>query len=359
MNHTTGLFKYIPLPRESQPDIYSIDYKKLKKYGFKTLFFDYDFTITVWKEKKLNKKTLELFERLLNDGFNIAIVTNSNQKRVEHVEKILEGKINVYSKMKKPGIKKLKKVIKEMHAEINTTVIIGDLFITDILAGNKLGLYTILINPYTYGLNHGFKKTIAVISRVLYFLFFYTIGWFFRVMDLAVPNEFKKNIFEVNYEKIKDTNHKLIVFDFDNTLVPWHTPNLSKDVIELFKKIQSLNMNILIASNGGSYRFDNIKKELKELNINVMNMSLKPLTFKLSSKIKEYDYRPSECVLIGDQLYTDIIAGNSCGMYTIKVEPLRTTEGKWTKFVRKFEKISIKMMRKKPTLLKEENENEV
>ncbi|BBE30828.1 hypothetical protein OSSY52_09690 [Tepiditoga spiralis] len=359
MSHTTGSFKYIPLPRENQPDIYSIDYKKLKKYGFKTLFFDYDFTVTVWKEKKLNKKTLELFERLLNDGFNIAIVTNANKKRVEHVEKILNGKISVYSKMRKPGVKKLKKVIKEMNAEINTTAIIGDLFMTDILAGNKLGLYTILINPYTYGLDHGFKKTMAIVSRVLYFLFFYTIGWFFRVMDLAVPNEFKKNIFEIDYEKIKNTNHKLIIFDFDNTLVPWHTSTLSKEVTELFKKIQNLDMNILIASNGGAYRFDEIKKELKKLNISVMNMSLKPLNFKLLNKIKEYDYKSNECVLIGDQLYTDIIAGNSCGIYTIKVDPLSKTEGKWTKFVRRFEKISIKMMRKKPTLLKEEKSNEM
>ena len=145
MNHTTGLYKYIPIPREHKPDIYSIDFEKLKKWGFKTVLFDYDFTITVWKEKKINEKTLDLFERLLAQGFQVAIVTNANDNRVKHIEEKTMGKVKVYSNMKKPSTKKLSKVLDIMETKPEHALMIGDLFITDIFAGNKLGLYTCLL----------------------------------------------------------------------------------------------------------------------------------------------------------------------------------------------------------------------
>ncbi len=62
--------------------------------------------------------------------------------------------------------KKLKEVLQEMDSKESETVIIGDLFITDISVGNKLGLYTILINPYTHGLESKFKKNLLQVFKV-------------------------------------------------------------------------------------------------------------------------------------------------------------------------------------------------
>ncbi len=71
-----------------------------------------------------------------------------------------------------------------MDSKESETVIIGDLFITDISVGNKLGLYTILINPYTHGLESKFKKNLLQVFQSLHIMsFFYTIGWFF--LDLS------------------------------------------------------------------------------------------------------------------------------------------------------------------------------
>lgn len=353
MNHTTGLYKYIPIPREHKPDIYSIDYKKLKNWGFKTVLFDYDFTITVWKEKKINDKTLELFERLLAQGFQVAIVTNAKESRAIHIEEKTKGRVKVYSNMKKPSTKKLSRVLEIMDTTSEETVMVGDLFITDIFAGNKLGLYTILINPYIYEIESKSKRFMAFISRLMYFLFFYTIGWFFRLMDLGVPNEFQKSIFDIDYDHIYNTKHRLLIFDFDNTLVPWHSDFIPEKVKDLMIKLRDKGFDILVATNGRESRFKDLKQEFHDLDINIQPLSLKPLTFKIRRKIRSLNKKPYECVLIGDQLFTDILAGNISGFYTVKIEPLSSREGKWTKFVRNFEKLSIKIMRKKPTLFKE------
>jgi HAD superfamily phosphatase (TIGR01668 family) len=210
----TGLFKYIPIPQEHSPDIYSVDYENLKKLGFTTILMDYDFTVTGWRDDNITDKTLKLFDKLIEEGFKVAIVTNAKREKVKIIEELTNGKVKVYTSMKKPNTKKLKEVLQEMDSKESETVIIGDLFITDISVGNKLGLYTILINPYTYGLESKFKKFVAGFSKFAYNVFFYTIGWFFRFIDLAAPNEFRENIFDIDYIQLKEKGYKMIIFDF-------------------------------------------------------------------------------------------------------------------------------------------------
>ncbi|MBM7558318.1 YqeG family HAD IIIA-type phosphatase [Marinitoga litoralis] len=349
MSQTMGksnIFKYIPIPYEHHSTIFDVDYIKLKKLGFDTILFDYDFTLAPWKQQ-IDNKTLNLFNRLYELGFKIAVVSNGPEKRIKNVEEKTKGKVKIYWKMRKPFSKKLKKVLEDLESKPENTVLIGDLFFTDIIVGNRNRLYTILVNPYTYEIDSMYKKIAAVISKTIYFIFFYTFGWLFRVMDLAVPNEFVETVFDIDYNKLKKKNYELLIFDFDNTLTTWRSEKLPDEIHKLFEKL-SKDFKILIASNGKEYRFDKIKEELKKYNIEVMGYSLKPFSFRIIKKIKEYGIEPTHVVLIGDQLYTDIIAGNNSGFYTIKVKPISNKERIFTKILRFFEKISIKTMREKP-----------
>jgi len=287
-------------------------------------------------------------------GFKVSIVTNAPRERAEMVESLTNGKIKVFGNMKKPSTSGIRNALFQTGSKPSTTVMIGDLFLTDILAGNKLGLYTILIKPYTFNIHSKYKKVTAFMSTLLYKIFFYTIGWIFRLIDLGVPNEFKKNIYEIDYEKLKETNHKLIIFDYDNTLVPWHSENLSGEVVDFFVYLKNLGFDILIASNGRDSRFDSVKDIIKNIDIKIQTLSLKPLKYKIQKKIKSLGYEPVQCVLVGDQLFTDIVSGTYSGFYTIKVEPLSENEGKWTHFVRNFERLSLKMMRERPKINREE-----
>lgn len=339
-------YKYIPIPYEYHSTIFDINYEKLKKLGFTTILFDYDFTLAPWKQQ-IDERTVNLFNKLIDMGFKIAVVSNGPEKRINNVKEKTNGKVKIYWKMKKPLSKKLKKVLKDTNSTPEKTVLIGDLFFTDILVGNKNNLYTILVNPYTYEIDAFYKKTVALISKITYFIFFYTLGWFFRVMDLAVPNEFVDSVFDIDYEKLKNNGYKLLIFDFDNTLTTWRTEKLPNKVLELFENL-SKDFKIMIASNGKEYRFDSVKKQLKKYDIKVMGYSLKPFAFRIKKRIKEFGIKSSHIALIGDQLFTDIIAGNKSGFYTIKVNPISKKERVFTKFLRLLEKISIKTMREKP-----------
>ena len=50
----------------------------------------------------------------------------------------------------KPSIKKLKKILDKIPYSSNEIAIIGDRVFTDILVGNRLGMYTILVDSVDY-----------------------------------------------------------------------------------------------------------------------------------------------------------------------------------------------------------------
>ena len=64
---------------------------------------------------------------------------------------------------------------------------------------------------------------------------------------------------------------------------------------------------------------------------------MKPSPFALLNAMRERDYTKDETVLVGDQVYTDVVAGNLAGIATILVKPQSDTDLFYTKVLRKLE----------------------
>ena len=132
-----------------------------------------------------------------------------------------------------------------------------------------------------------------------------------------IPKAYYKDVFQINYSRLKENGIKLLIFDLDNTLSLIDEKVPSKEVIDLINKI-SCDFNILIASNNTSKR---VKKYCEKLNCKYISSSLKPLKKIAYFVKKKYNLLFNEVSIIGDQLVTDIFVGNRCGMYTILVDP--------------------------------------
>lgn len=53
---------------------------------------------------------------------------------------------------------------------------------------------------------------------------------------------------------------------------------------------------------------------------------------------------PHKTVVVGDQLFTDVLMGNLLGAFTIKVVPLSNKEFFWTRIMRKLEAVVLKII---------------
>ena len=158
-----------------------------------------------------------------------------------------------------------------------------------------------------------------------------------------LPDVYKKDVFSINYNKLKENNIKCLLFDLDNTISPAKEKLLCEKTKELFDKLKK-NFKIILFSN-------NFEKRVREFSlfydVEFEYLSLKPLSHKYNKILKVNNYSPNEVAAIGDQIVTDIYGGNKAGMVTILVDPISVIDEKETFINRKIEKIIFKKFEKK------------
>jgi uncharacterized protein len=162
-------------------------------------------------------------------------------------------------------------------------------------------------------------------------------------MNLFRPDMYKKNIFEIDYQKLKDKGIKCLIFDLDNTLGLLEHERCPVKTKKLLKSLQK-DFLILISSNNTKKR---IKPYLKDLGIGGVAFSLKPLTRGLRKIKRDYGLKKKEMVMIGDQIVTDILSGNKFKIMTILVDPLGKKDLKITGLNRAVEAKIIKYYNKR------------
>ena len=96
-------------------------------------------------------------------------------------------------------------------------------------------------------------------------------------MSLFRPDMYKKNIFEIDYKKLKKDGIKCLIFDLDNTLGLIEHEKCPEETRKLIKELEK-DFLIFISSNNTQQRID---PYLEDLGIKGVAWSLKPSTRSL------------------------------------------------------------------------------
>ena len=131
------------------------------------------------------------------------------------------------------------------------------------------------------------------------------------------PKCYYKDIYSVNYNRLKKLGIKLLIFDLDNTLGLIKDKVMPKKSKELITKLKN-DFKIVVASNNFKRRVNLSVDNLCDY----VSMSLKPTKRLVRVINKRYNFSNNEICIIGDQLVTDIKLGNKVGYYTILTDPL-------------------------------------
>ena len=167
-------------------------------------------------------------------------------------------------------------------------------------------------------------------------------------MDIFIPDIYQKSIYHIDYEKLLDDGIKCILFDLDNTCVPYKDKEPNKKLIELFEMLKDMDFKLIIFSNAPKRRIAPFKRAL---NVDCLARAGKPSKKNFLKVIKLFNYNLSDVVIIGDQLYKDILGGNRVGIKTILVNPMSKDDMILTKyFIRPLESRKYKHLEKKGLL---------
>lgn len=168
-------------------------------------------------------------------------------------------------------------------------------------------------------------------------------------MDNFIPDMYQKSIYHIDYDKLLDDGIKCLLFDLDNTCVPYKDKEPNKKLKELFDNLRDDGFKVIIFSNAGKKRLSPFKKYL---NVDCSASSRKPFKGKFLRVMKMFKFDLSEVAIIGDQLFTDILGGNRVGIKTILVNPMSKDDALSTKIFRFLETSKYRNLKKRGILVK-------
>lgn len=163
-------------------------------------------------------------------------------------------------------------------------------------------------------------------------------------MSIFYPDLYIKGFGELDIPALKAKGIDGIVLDIDNTLVPYHVPSPTPEVIRFVADLKANGINAVIASNNTGER---VTRFATELGIFAIHKAKKPLPGGLLKCAKTMGVGRKRTAVIGDQIFTDVLGANLCGMYSILVVPLPSAENAFFKVKRYFERIILKSMQKR------------
>jgi len=154
-------------------------------------------------------------------------------------------------------------------------------------------------------------------------------------MSKLFPNLYLDSVAEIDFDMLKKREITTLLFDLDNTIAAYHDPIATESVVEFFAKLGEMGFFTCLVSNNKNER---VLKYADSLNISYISFAKKPFKGGLLKACKIFKVKPTDCALIGDQVFTDVLGGNRLGMFTILVKPINPPSAFFIKLKRRLER---------------------
>ena len=164
-------------------------------------------------------------------------------------------------------------------------------------------------------------------------------------MSLFFPTLYRRRITDVTVDDLHCLGVKALLLDVDNTLTTHDAPDLTNAVKAWLTDMQTAGFSLIIVSNN---RAERVAPFAEKIGLSYYAHARKPLPFGFRAAAKQVGVCRKECVVIGDQLFTDMLGANLAGIPSILLEPIQPeTQQKFIVFKRKIEKPMLNSRRQR------------
>ena len=151
---------------------------------------------------------------------------------------------------------------------------------------------------------------------------------------LLYPDRYINRITDIDLAFLNENNIKGLILDVDNTLIDINR-NVLEGLEDWSKNMIDAGIILYIVSN--SSKKEKVKKIADSLSVPFIFFATKPLKRGLKKAAKDMNLSYENIAVIGDQIFTDVIGGNRCKMFTILVEPINKKDFWYTAWKRPLE----------------------
>ncbi len=127
------------------------------------------------------------------------------------------------------------------------------------------------------------------------------------------------SILTLTPEILQQHRLKGLVLDVDETLVPLRVSEASAALREWVEEVKMVADLWLVSNNPSQTRIGSIARSLS---LPYIMGAAKPSRRKLRQAVEAMNLPVEQVAMVGDRLFTDVLAGNRLGVFTILVEPM-------------------------------------
>ncbi|MBI4524926.1 MAG: YqeG family HAD IIIA-type phosphatase [Deltaproteobacteria bacterium] len=126
-----------------------------------------------------------------------------------------------------------------------------------------------------------------------------------------------------------------LLLDLDCTLKDYHANRFHQDVVDWVTGLKSSGIALCLLSNAKPSRIEPFARALQ---IPFVAKALKPSTIGCHVAVQKLRLKREQTGLIGDQIFSDVLAGRLAGLFTILVQPTSSEEPWFTRVKRPLER---------------------
>jgi len=149
-----------------------------------------------------------------------------------------------------------------------------------------------------------------------------------------LPDHYFATVTDIEPAWLRDHGLRAVLVDADDTLVAGDDTPISPAALRWVADLQRNGISVAILSNGTPSR---IRALGERLQVTTFTLSGKPFPWAFRRALAAIGHPPHETVMVGDQLFTDILGARWAGLHTILVTPLTRGRHAHTRAIRRLE----------------------
>ena len=150
------------------------------------------------------------------------------------------------------------------------------------------------------------------------------------------PNLVLASVAEITPELLRQHGIRSLLLDVDSTLKRYRATEIPPENVRWLASMQEADIPLCILSNGREHR---IRPLAEQIAVPFVAPAMKPTPLGCRTAMKSMGFEPKSTAIVGDQVFTDILAGKFSGIFTILVTPIHPEEEHWhTRIKRPLEK---------------------
>jgi len=169
-----------------------------------------------------------------------------------------------------------------------------------------------------------------------------------RLLRYVTPDAYVTSVSDVEPRELYDRGFRGAIVDLDNTIVEWHADDgPSEQVTEWFVGLKTAGFEVCLVSNNFS---DRVIAFAGALDIPSVPNAGKPRGRGFRQALRLMGTAPEQTIMVGDQLFTDVLGANRLGIYSILVIPMTRKEFVGTRLVRYVERWVLNQLARRGAL---------